>query len=1102
MSEKGIDPRSFMQSRRPELFSDSYVVEELEIDEKMLEYHLSVLTNRKQELEFEHFCHRIAEKEVCPNLIPQTGPIGGGDGKTDSETHPVAELISERWYEGDPTAGDERWAFAFSTKKTWSSKVRDDVKNILNSGIEYKRIFFISNQYIRNKTRKKREKSLTSEFGIPISIFDLTWLVRKVVDKDYAAIANATLHLNLPTRSNSITGPRDIKRRVELDELELRIRDTDIYKNLNYQLVMDCIQAAFLSRTLQEPREIVEAKLDRAVRLARKFDSRDLVLRALYNKAWTMYWWYKGIDCFLELYPEIQDIIDGTDSSNETEKLMNLWHVLKIVADSSQSNPDIIKLDDRYACLMKNLDRIAEDDSRPCNALIAKTDIYLLKSTTAENDEERCSMLEMLKKAFHEGSSMLDYPIETYIDIIKDIGIIFGGCSNYIDLQLLAVNILEARTGSKAAGVALLEMAASALDRDDYHTAIILFGKSHAKLAQVESKTELILALSGAGYAYENIGLLWAARAKYITACAIGLDNFKVNGELIQATIRPYLRLVGIELLFGRVPSVIKWIELLALLDSSGTVEELADGNIKEYYCSFDLIMSVLLINTEFSKFRFLCKLPDLLDKLGLVYSRLTLLHLLGHTDMLIAEGSIPDEDIESIEYTFDMVRSKRVTGMQCEAPSFYDVDQITSYSMVLGCKIIMRYDNNPESIFLTETILSVIEAVLATSLNKRVFPMFSEASISVHSSEYISGMPQHRCEDPSSGCFQVIHPIVIRPATVEEQKAFKDWLLEFTLFFATIVFEFPELEAYIRQLLVDESALDRALFLPNIAGFMSRIFGKNYEICNYAWLSSEDLTEYPAQRKAPLYTDTIDISDHNNHLIDCDDLDNKAALIGKEIPGKITHHRSGRLISVINPLRWDQASWKSAIYLSEEKDGDAGPILAFGFGNSTAGRSIFDEWLEKYDHRDVNEDIRISFIKGVDASRPGCYRIFITTNPKLYINACARGEPFIQMGKPLTLISANTAPRDSFIESYRKFGKYYIVPADVNSDTGEVHDIFYKQYIEKRKLFVCEAWSIKPTDPEVMSLNTNEIPIIPDGIENPPYLDSIKLLKGKQKQY
>jgi hypothetical protein len=120
-------PSEFMKGHRPYLFSDTQVEDQPTIAREVFDHHLDTLTSRKQEIEFEYFARRLAERTICPNLRPQTGPTGGGDSKVDSETYPVSEEVSQRWYLGEPAAGRERWAFAFSAKKRWKQKVRDDV---------------------------------------------------------------------------------------------------------------------------------------------------------------------------------------------------------------------------------------------------------------------------------------------------------------------------------------------------------------------------------------------------------------------------------------------------------------------------------------------------------------------------------------------------------------------------------------------------------------------------------------------------------------------------------------------------------------------------------------------------------------------------------------------------------------------------------------------------------------------------------------------------------------------------------------------------------------------------------------------------------------
>ena len=87
-------PQELMRTWHPDLFADTELIRRPMLRREEFEYYLETLTSRKQEYEFEHFCRKLAERELCPNLRVQTGPTGGGDSKVDTETYPVAEIIS------------------------------------------------------------------------------------------------------------------------------------------------------------------------------------------------------------------------------------------------------------------------------------------------------------------------------------------------------------------------------------------------------------------------------------------------------------------------------------------------------------------------------------------------------------------------------------------------------------------------------------------------------------------------------------------------------------------------------------------------------------------------------------------------------------------------------------------------------------------------------------------------------------------------------------------------------------------------------------------------------------------------------------------------
>ena len=170
-------PKEFMRMRRPERFSDTIVTKKGSLNRSLLEYKLEVITSNSQEQEFQNFCLKLAQLELAPNLRPQTGPSGGGDSKADTETYPVSDITRLNFWEGIANALGERWAFAISAKKDWVNKVKKDAKGIVDTGRDYKRIFFISNQFTKDKKRAEIEDSLSKDISVPVTILDRTWIL-------------------------------------------------------------------------------------------------------------------------------------------------------------------------------------------------------------------------------------------------------------------------------------------------------------------------------------------------------------------------------------------------------------------------------------------------------------------------------------------------------------------------------------------------------------------------------------------------------------------------------------------------------------------------------------------------------------------------------------------------------------------------------------------------------------------------------------------------------------------------------------------------------------------------------------------------------------
>jgi len=114
---------AYYRKQRPEKFSDSKIVYEIPLTKELFEQQLEFLSTQKKQSEFENFIVRCAGRLVTPNIKPQTGPDGGGDGKIDAETFEVSSDISDKWYISNEGASEnDKWAFAISCKKKMETK--------------------------------------------------------------------------------------------------------------------------------------------------------------------------------------------------------------------------------------------------------------------------------------------------------------------------------------------------------------------------------------------------------------------------------------------------------------------------------------------------------------------------------------------------------------------------------------------------------------------------------------------------------------------------------------------------------------------------------------------------------------------------------------------------------------------------------------------------------------------------------------------------------------------------------------------------------------------------------------------------------------------
>lgn len=1083
-----------MRARRPELFSDSKIYKEPLLPREVFGYHLDTLTSRKQENQFEHFCRKLAEKELCPNLIPQTGPTGGGDSKVDAETYPVADAISMRWYEGiGREPAQERWAFAFSAKKKWRQKVQVDVAKIMEADRGYKLVYFITNQYVSDKKRSEVEDKLRKKYHIEVRILDRGWIIKSVFENNRIQLAIDTLRLTgFDEKQHKPIGPRDAERQEELEALEKQISDPSRYRGVEYQLAEDCLQACLLARHLELPRVDVDGRFQRAERIAERVGNHQQMLRVAYARAWTAYWWYDDFDEFNRLYDQVEKFAIGTVQADDLELLSNLWTIMNPAIAMHKLDPGKAKFEARTHILKTELGRLAADKTRPNNALQARTNRTLmdLSWVMVRDPKELDKVLDELKDILIASEGLGSYPFEPVATIIRELGEHITDSSSYDLLFEHLIGLTERRTSEAEAGKALLQRGIQKLRAGKNYEAIRLLGRAQQKLAMDEHRGEWITALAACGSAYEAAGLLWAARASLLAATNLAFSEFVARGTLVRQALTCVRKLVWLEIQLGRVPCVLAWVELMSWVAHHLMLE----GERWEAYLNErkdqDLIFGLLLLKTDFWELKWLDFLPYVLEKLQLDASWMALLYALGYEDRLRSERVIPEEQDQVAAHDFFLKWFTQSAAKDLPSkPELMQGVKIRFHSVILGCKFEVESANNLTSIYFSETILSVLEAFLATGMGERVFPHCSDFCLIVKPSDFVDGLPEYRFyQKREDGDVEISHSEKLDYQTREDRNAFRSWLIQLVAEIIARIFFIRDPESYLTRLALDEAGFDRALNNSDISIAVTNILGPSPKLRLSDWKSEDIQGRFPLNRQSPWNEGLEEVSD-DKKTVSIYERTGEGAIPKELFDFDKFKHRDFQVYSLINMSLWDKARWKATAYVDIPAPNQP-PFMALGFADAEAGKAIFDEWLRKIGKIDSGEQLRVSIITGVDRNRPFSYSVVIGANPKLKRNV--QSNFLILVSRFNRMDPPDQINLNRFVDKYKKMGWYVLLPIHF-VDGSTISEPFWEYGIAKKELTIRPAWQITEHDPDAIAIQHDDKPIIPDGVNNPPVLRVLK---------
>lgn len=1055
-----ITPKQFLKTRRPEQFSDSEIISESQIDSTVLEFYIDTLANRSQEVEFERFGIRLCKIAITPNILPNTGPTGGGDGKVDSETYPVAEITALGWYTCiDTKAANERWGFAFSVQKDWGTKIRADIKKISETGRDYKVAYYVSSRSIRAKDKARVQDELKKKYKIDIRILDRNWILKQVFENKHQEIAKEELNIEGITETKVKRGPLDFQKEDSLVELDKNVEKAISEKIVSPSIVDDAIRSAILSRELEKPRVEIDGRFSRAERLAKEFGSDYQQFEVAYQLAWTTFWWHEDFPTYLKLYQPVENLVIKTEHVYNLERLTNLWYGLNNLRNQDEKGKGLVTdefFQQHTETLKKKLQEIAQKEEKPNAALYART--ILLEIELAENRFSRVSMdktLVELKQVVEDSRNLVGFPFKPLVQVLTEIGEALDESPEYDGLFQAILKVTEERDGETAAAKLTLNRAEKLIKLDRPYEAIRDLGTSLRKLHKHESRDDAVRALVLIAIAYEDVGLFWAARGALLSAASLATSDLWNYGEVNTMQAFCYKRLKWLELRLGRIPQALDWnnVDLAirnALVNKGYRIEGLV-----EQVNRFDMALGILFLRSDLTILKTLESLPDSLFEMGLDFSPVALIYALGWKDKIPTDftSAIPAEEIDEF-----FVKWVEQYSPEYLPPSITptELPTIKLTSNVLGCKMIANIENLSPCIEAAESIFAAIESFLSTLAPKHAVSKEALVEINIDSSA-TKDLIEYEIDDNKDRPIINVHCQKFNPhkITLSDQEKLRD--LMFDLLVQTIArfVMFKDHKKDIKNLMGDERAPERALNFSSSFITLGNVLGHNPKTKISDYIDNKK-QKYELNRTEALQFAPLKEEDNSEKPTDRPE----------EIPFSKIRHSDIQTISIIRERFWDEAKWLGAGYLVMP---DRPPVLSILFNNIEAGKKIFTAWQEKFGQEDKDEKIRVAIVQGIDKTNPLYYTMGIGSNLKPEEHKS--NSRFVVSPTRRHTMTPNTLENlDNFKQAYSDFGYYLLAPGGIGKDG--LPDIHFKYGILKKEVYFRKADEIGVNDLDVVLLD------------------------------
>lgn len=1035
---------------RPEMFSDSMVVYEIPLTRELFDKQLELLSTKKMQSEFENFIVGCAQRLITPNIKPQTGPDGGGDGKVDAETYKVSSDISDKWYVAEGGAlGDEKWAFAISciNKDKWKQKVAGDVEKIVKTGRGYTRALFFSNQFIKSSTRLEVEKELTEKHKIEVSIFDGLWCANAVFYKGCMDIAlNCLCFSDDYKRKNEIIGPLDKQRRERLDEIEKNILRP--IEGLDTGYVDELQESCLLSRGLELPRTETEGRFSRALRECAQHGSRQQQFNIIYDHAWTCFFWFDDKESMYSDYIKLKEFINEEINVARIEKLTNLLTNLTNLTRNGLFEQS--KLEPELEYIKELCYALEQHSDKQSSHLFIK--LYLAQQKLIDDalsnkpiDED----IDSIRPLLLEVPSHLDISFEMEFQLVEIMNRVIEDNQNYENLVDELTTLLKKTHSEQAAAQIELNRAMNLMDKGKAKQAVRHLSFCIRPFEREECVTELIKSSGMMGIALYELGLPYSAEAFLAKAASLLIRDFYNNGSIPHLLLTVLQKLCEIELMLGRLVMFLNWYELMMVISSNGQFAENEQFNNTNFI--YDAAWACRFAASDL-KNQIIGSIPAILERAGLFRSSEYLKYALGYGEELEEEARrIFAEDGWQDKMLNQPIFKQFLCDLNIATEGLTELQ-----TTVNNCTLHIKYTNSCQNQIVAEILLGTLEAMLATMEQFEVLSITPDIFIEIIDTDNKSVF--NKRENANE------YQLLLNPNY--NDKDLWECISTFIAFYFSLnAISKGKLETMLQSKQDGEKLMDRVGNLLQVKQSISNVLGNNFKYKIEDWQKE---------------------SDKQYSLINTD-FKYKPQSYHNDKQENSLFYSTNKDMSI-----WEGAGWKGCGFAFSQL-GMEPPIFGLAFDNIEQGKTIVEEWKNMV--VDGKRPIVIYIIRGINNQHPTWYRVCVA--PKIIKEDNNNMRYMATMSRKHTMTPNSSWNLDTFEQLFKRFGECRLTVFQLDNENNIIMPNSFDDAFKFVDIEFRNAWEIGMNDMAWQALESDDEPIIPENkTDSAPVLEVLSQLR------